>query len=102
MQEWHSIWDMVVKNKARTSLQEEPLKNQHMGRDIGQKWKYHWNTEPRLRTAATSEEGENNRQRIQRTELETAATSRKQDNTQQDLQGDPSTADHKENSQDFH
>jgi hypothetical protein len=51
--------------KVREELVEEP------GR-------YCWNKESRFKTAAASEEGEDNRQLLQRTERETGATFGKQ------------------------
>jgi hypothetical protein len=66
---------MVIRNKASTMLQEEPLKYGRSGRDVGRNWKATLNKEPGLKIAATSEEGEVNRQGHQRTEQETGATS---------------------------
>jgi hypothetical protein len=52
----------------------------------GETGKHHWNKKPKLKTAATSEEGEDNLQWHQKTEQEIASTSGKQDNIRQDLQ----------------
>jgi hypothetical protein len=48
--------------------------------------KHHWSKKPKLKTAAISEEGEDNWQWHQRMEQETESTSGKQGNTWQDLQ----------------
>jgi hypothetical protein len=34
----HGIRDMIIRGKARTMLQEEPLKDGCSGRNIGHKW----------------------------------------------------------------
>jgi hypothetical protein len=60
-----------------------------------------WHEGPRRNPAATSEEGDDNRQRHQKAELKTASTSGKQNDTQQDLQGDPRAEDREASSRDF-
>jgi hypothetical protein len=45
----------------------------------GETGRHHWNKELRLKTAATSEEGDDKRQRHQRTKQETGATSGKRE-----------------------
>jgi hypothetical protein len=44
----------------------------------GETGRHHWNKEPRFKTAALSEEGEDNQQWHQRTKQETGAMSGKQ------------------------
>lgn len=68
----------------------------------GETGRHHWNKEPKLKTAAASEEGEGNRQRHQRMEQETEATSGKQGNTLWGLQEDSGAGGCKANSWDFH
>jgi hypothetical protein len=53
-------------NLEKTDVREETS---------GETGRHQWTKEPRLKKAATSEEGEDNRQRHQRTEQETGATS---------------------------
>jgi hypothetical protein len=83
----HGIRDAVIKDRRSsrddrkigpgTILNEEPLKDRSSRRDIGRSRKRQRNKGPRRKTAATSEEGENNRRRHQG--RETGATSGKQE-----------------------
>jgi hypothetical protein len=61
-----SVRDTVVRDKARTMLQEEPLKDGRSGRASGETGRHRLNKEPRLKTGATSGEQENTRQDLQK------------------------------------
>jgi hypothetical protein len=69
---------------------------------LGETWRHHWNKEPRLKTAAASEEGEDNQQQHQRMEQVTGVMSGKQNSAQQNLQEDCRAGGRKANSQYFH
>jgi hypothetical protein len=67
----------------------------------GETGRHHWNKEPRLKTAAISEEGEDNWEQHKRMEKEMGAHLGSR-TTQQDLQKDGRMGDQKANDQNFH
>jgi hypothetical protein len=83
-----------VRDKALPRIQKGHVRDQTSG-EIG---RHQWTNESRVKTAATSEEGEDNRQWHQGTEQEARAKSGKQISTQQYLQDDCRAGDRKANS----
>jgi hypothetical protein len=83
MQERHGIRDTVVKDKTRTRLTKNPERMDVQDETSGETRRHQWNKEPRLKTATTSEEGEDNWQQHQRMDQKTDAMSGKQNNTRQ-------------------
>jgi hypothetical protein len=76
------------KSRPGTMLQGKPRKDDVREETSGETENHQWNKEPKLKTAAMSEEGEDSQQQHQRAEQEMESTSGKQDNTWQNLQED--------------
>jgi hypothetical protein len=93
--------DTVIRDQERMRLCLEPRKDGHSVEMPGKTGRHQWCKEPRHETAATSEEGEDNRQRHQRTKQETWAMSGKRE----DIRGPRTNSrvgDHEASRRDFH